>query len=183
MSMNQKKPELLYKDTTFWALYTKDKLEPFGLPFIIATTVTIILIIYHTVSGSSKFIENVLLEANTIFSVSISSLGLILAALALLLVIYNKRTMHLATAAGVFQQFLLPYYVAAISWTSLSLISYFYILFFNSPFIEKNELIKLILGFTIIDLTVYSIFYTMRLVGSIISNTLLAANDDYDDEK
>lgn len=183
MSMKQKKPELPYKDTTFWALYSKDKSEPFGLPFIISIAVTAILTLYYIASGSSSFIENVLLEVDTIFSVSISSLGLILAALALLLVIFNKKTMHLATIAGVFQQFLLPYYVSAISWTSLSLISYFYILFYNAPFMLEHDSIKLVLGFTIIGLTVYSIFYTMRLVGSIISNTLLAANDDYDDEE
>lgn len=181
MPEQEDKKQLSFEDTTFFGLLKNDPLEPLAFPFVISAIIIICLIVYHLKTGSSEFLDNILSESVSIFSISISSLGLILAALALVIVIFSKRTMHRATLEGVFQQFILPFYISAISWTVLSLLTLFQILFKDSPFLEENQSWENTLGFTVVFFLCYSILFTMRIIASIISNTLLAAYEDYEE--
>jgi hypothetical protein len=136
---------------------------------------------YRIAYNDSIFIDNILNEAGSILAIAISSMGLILAALALVLVIFSKEIMHHATVDGVFQEFLLPYYIGALSWTILSLVCLFQLVTTGAQILKSVDIFEDILGFTLIFQLIYSILYTIRIIGNVITYTLLSAHEDYEE--
>lgn len=164
-----------YEETTFIGLWKKDKLEPFCLPFWLSILAVSFVIVYECHYGDQQITKNISALSNDLFSLAVSSLGINLAALAVVLVIYNDDKIKLKSFKdGAYQQFLFPYYINAYSWTLLSILSLITTVIDKTVLIQRYEHLTRILSYFLLFLLVYSIMYTIRLIGSIISNSILS---------
>lgn len=162
-----------YNDTTFFGLWKYDKLEPFCFPFWFSIIVLVICYSLDYHYFNFQIALNIFNFKTELFGIAVSSLGINLGALAIVLILYNEDVKKLAFKNGSYQQFLFPYYINAYSWTYLSIITLLTIIFDNATFNDEFIDILRTVSYLILFFTIYSILYTIRIIGSIISNSIL----------
>lgn len=162
-----------YNSMGFMALWTTDLLEPF---FNIASLFSLIVtgvIFWIQTKVPQKLVGTFLTShSESLLTTSVGSIGIILAAMAIAVVIFDKKSMHMIYEAGNgLEQFLFSYWVAAVLWAITALTSLFYLIFIT---IFPGNIIQYI-NYFYIFVFIYSISYTIRLIGDVIRMSLLAA--------
>lgn len=108
-----------------------------------------------------------------LFSCSIGAISMILAAIAIAVVIYNKKDLHLIVTADekTAEGFVFPYRYGATLWGVLGLVS------FLSPFFPdtNNAVVFYATNLLWLLLTVYCVLFTLYLIGEVIQHMLLSA--------
>lgn len=164
-----------YKETTFIGLWKHDKAEPFCFPFIASVVSIGLVYLYELKTKDFTISQNIFDIKNELFSLAVSSLGITLAALSLVIVIYSDDIKRESFSNGAYQQFLFPYILNAVSWTILAVISFFSIIIDKSQLLSDYSSISRVTSYFLLFLTIYSILYTIRIIGSVISNSLLSS--------
>lgn len=144
-----------------WSLYTS---------FLLSVGIWIIL----SNSGGIVKLHKVMIDRSVdLFSCSIGAISMILAAIAIAVVIYNKKDLHMIVTADetTAEGFVFPYRYGATLWSVLGLIS------FLSPFFPNtdNEVIFSSTNLSWLFLTIYCVLFTLYLIGEVIQHMLLSA--------
>ncbi|MBS1004950.1 hypothetical protein JK163_01265 [Levilactobacillus brevis] len=144
-----------------WSLYTAIALTSLGV---------LLLSGYGGVSKLHKVMSN---RAVDLFSCSIGAISMILAAIAIAVVIYNKKDLHLivlgdrVSAEG----FVFPYRYGATLWGILALVSFF------SELLPETNNYSMFYSSNVLwlFLTIYCVCFTLYLIGEVIQHMLLSA--------
>ncbi|KRL80541.1 hypothetical protein FC36_GL002138 [Ligilactobacillus equi DSM 15833 = JCM 10991] len=117
-----------------------------------------------------KFVS-VMREINVqIFNVAIAETSLILAAMAIIIVVYNKSILKqiINVGNGTFEGFIFPYIWGASLWTILAIGSLFFSLF--PRFLEIFSIVIVYLG-----LVIYAICFMLYIIGELIQHVMLSS--------
>lgn len=162
-----------YKETNLLGMIKLDPGELFSLPFWTSLVVTVIFIGYTFATEDYSIKVQLLKFSNDLIGISLSSLGLTLASLGFLFTIFERSFMAEMKRKKLLHKFLLPYYLSAMSWWILALISILYYLTKNLKYYP--DLLTWIFSVLILFFLISSSLYTIRLVASIIRTTIQVA--------
>lgn len=137
-----------------------------------ALTLSLVLILICT-KKFGKVHAFLIAQSMTIFSCSVGALSMILAAIAVAVVIYNKRDLHIivTTTDKAAEGFIFPYRYGASIWAILALVS------FTSNLLPSTKWgsVYYITNVLWLFWTFYCIIFTLYLIGEIIQHMLLSA--------
>lgn len=161
----------------------------FKWPFWTSLTLTLFSLICllnkKIYSNFTNFLKN---QSMNLFSLSVSSIAIILTALAIILVTYKPEQIKAFLIASIrsevssdtkdtFKGFVSPYILGVLSWEMVAFLSLLYkILFmFNLPYMFGLPILMISVSFIYVFFIIYSIIFLIYLVLEIIEHIILSS--------
>ncbi|MCI1912948.1 MAG: hypothetical protein LKJ06_07940 [Schleiferilactobacillus harbinensis] len=134
---------------------------------------TIITLIFGGNTTAYIALNYLMRHSFDLVSMSVGAIGVILAAIAILVVIFSRQGLARIVAADeqTFEGFIFPYRLSATIWAILAVWSLFVPLLNNG----LNISVKLAIAYVWLFLILYAMLYVLYLIGEIIQNILLSA--------
>lgn len=149
-----------------WTLYT-------------SVFLTLLLFLSINISGQQQVFNSRVVEISKgMFSIAVSALGIILAAVAVTIVLYSRRNLHkMVFEEKIMAGLLFPYRYVSLLWTIVGLLSFF------SGLVQFNISLSLrvILNCIYCFLIVYAVVYFMYIISEIVQHVITAAFVEYKD--
>lgn len=161
----------------------------FKWPFWTSLTLTLFSLVCllneKIYSNFTNFLKN---QSMNLFSLSVSSIAIILTALAIILVTYKPEQIKAFLIASIrsevssdtkdtFKGFVSPYILGVLSWEMVAFLSLLYkILFmFNLPYMFGLPILMISVSFIYVFFIIYSIIFLIYLVLEIIEHIILSS--------
>ncbi|MHC9536894.1 hypothetical protein ACVQ8P_03730 [Dellaglioa sp. BT-FLS60] len=137
------------------------------------TSILFVISVWNDKTSQEHFTLFMKQNSMVFFSAGIGAIAMILAAIAIIIVIYNKKNLHLIVTSDkkTFEGFIFPYRWGASLWALLTVIS---IMINIIPYKITGDL-KILLYTGWLWLVLYCINFTVYLIGEVVQHVLLSA--------